>query len=96
MISSAILKTINTLPIEERMEVIEQVIRTIRLEELKKVQKKPKRTKNSDNPSPTGDPWFDDPLNIAIVMEGIQSAKDEKCMSVEESPVLSTIFSRYR
>ena len=96
MTASAILKTLNALPIEERMEVVEQVIHTIRLEELKKAQKKPKRKKNSDNPSPSGDPWFDDPLNIAIVMEGVQSAKDEKCVILEESPVLSAIFSKYR
>ena len=78
------------------MEVVEQVIRTIRLEELEKARKKPKRKKNSDNPSPSGDPWFDDPLNIATVMEGIQSAKEENCVSLEESPVLSAIFSKYR
>jgi len=96
MTSSTILKAINTLPIRERMEVVEQVIRTIRLEELKEVQKKPKRKKNPDNPSPSGDPWFDDPRNIAIVMEGIKSANEEKCVSVEESPVLSAIFSKYR
>ena len=68
MTSSVILKTINSLPIEERM----------------------------DNPTPSGDPWFDDPLNVAIVMEGIQSAKEEKCVSLDESPVLSAIFSKYR
>jgi len=96
MTSSAILETINTLPLDERMEVVEQVIRTIRLEGLEKAQKKPERKKNSDNPSPSGDPWFDEPLNIAIVMEGIQSTKEEKCVSVEESPVLSAIFSKYR
>lgn len=27
------------------------------------------------NPSPSGDPWFDDPENIAIVMEGIADRK---------------------
>ena len=96
MTSSAILKTINSLPIEERMEVVEQVIHTIRLEELKKVQKKPKQKKNANNPSPSGDPWFDDPLNIAVVMEGVQSAREEKCVSLDESPVLSAIFSKYR
>ena len=59
------------------MEVVEQVIRAIRLEEQKKVQKKPKRKKTPDNPSPSGDPWFDDPRNIAIVMAGIQSANED-------------------
>jgi hypothetical protein len=87
MTSSAILKAINTLPVAERMKIIEQVIRSIRLE-------KPKE--NRENPSPSGDPWFDDPRNIAIVKEGIKSAREENCVSVEESPILSAIFSKYR
>ena len=66
----------------ERMRLVEKVIRTIRLE-------KP------ESPSPSGDPWFDDPRNIAIVMEGIKSAQTEKCVSVEESPTLSAIFAKY-
>ena len=89
MTTTAILKAINALPTQERMKIIEQVIHTIRLETPKK------RKKNPDNPSPSGDPWFDDPRNMAIVMEGIKSAKEEKCVSVEESPVLSAIFSKY-
>ena len=74
MTPTAILEAINALPTDERMEIIEKVIHTIRLEGAKK----PKRKKKPDNPSPSGDPWFDDPRNIAIVMEGIQSAKEEK------------------
>ncbi len=48
-----------------------------------------------EGPSPSGDPWFDDPRNIAIVMEGIKSARDEKCVTIEESPTLSKIFAKY-
>ena len=92
MTTAAILKAINALPTDKRMEIIERVIHTIRLE----TPNKPRRKKNPDNPSPSGDPWFDDPRNIAIVMEGIKSAKEEKCESVEESPALSAIFSKYR
>lgn len=29
----------------------------------------------STNPSPSGDPWFDDPKNMASVMRGIEDAK---------------------
>ena len=65
MTMATILKAINTLPTKERMKIVEQVLRTIRLE-------KP------DNPSPSGDPWYDDPRNIAIVEEAIQSAKEDK------------------
>jgi len=52
------------------------VIRTIRLE-------KPEKP---ESPSPSGDPWFDDPRNIAIVMEGIKSANEDK----EKEIVLSS------
>ena len=93
MTSSAILKTINTLPIGERMEVVEQVIRTIRLEELKEVQKKPKRKRNPDNPSPSGDPWFDDPRNIAIVMEGIKSANEEQGIVLKSKEDIKNYFA---
>jgi hypothetical protein len=30
------------------------------------------------NPSPSGDPWFNDPKNIDSVMRGIENAKDGK------------------
>ena len=30
----------------------------------------------STNPSPSGDPWFDDPENMASVMRGIEDAKN--------------------
>ncbi|MBJ2184574.1 MAG: hypothetical protein JFR38_08730 [Muribaculaceae bacterium] len=29
----------------------------------------------SENPSPSGDPWFDDPENVASVMRGIEQMK---------------------
>ena len=65
MTKTAILKAINALPTKERIQIIERVARTIRLEA-------------SDSPSPSGDPWYDDPRNIAIVKEAIQSAKEDK------------------
>ena len=67
MTKAAILKAINALPTRERMQIVERVIRTIRLDE-----------KVSDSPSPSGDPWYDDPRNIAVVEEAIQSAKEGK------------------
>ena len=33
------------------------------------------RIEVSTNPSPSGDPWFDDPENMASVMRGIEDAK---------------------
>ena len=67
MTKAAILKAINALPTRERMQIVERVIRTIRLDE-----------KVSDSPSPSGDPWYDDPRNIAAVKEAIQSMRDRK------------------
>jgi len=92
MTTTAILKAINALPTAERMIIIEKVIRTIRLE---KPDSASPTGASPNGPSPSGDPWFDDPRNIAIVKEGIQSAKKEKCVSVEESPTLSAIFAKY-
>jgi hypothetical protein len=64
--------------------------------EVQSAPKRPKRKRNPDSPSPSGDPWFDDPQNIAIVKEAIQNAKEEKGVRVEECPTLSAIFSKYR
>ena len=35
----------------------------------------------STNPSPSGDPWFDDPENMASVMRGIEDAKQGRVTS---------------
>ena len=40
----------------------------------------------SENPSPSGDPWFDDPENMASVRRGIEDLKAGRCRaySMEE------------
>lgn len=40
----------------------------------------------NDNPSPSGDTWFDDPENMASVQRGISDMKAEntKAYSIEE------------
>ena len=40
--------------------------------------KEPKRKKKPDSPSPSGDPWYDDPRNVAAVMEAVQEMKEDK------------------
>ena len=67
MTKAAILKAINALPARERMQIVERVIRTIRLDE-----------EVSGSPSPSSDPWYDHPLNIAVLDEAIQRAKEGK------------------
>lgn len=32
-----------------------------------------------ENPSPSGDPWFDDPENLAMVQRGIEDMKAGRC-----------------
>lgn len=34
--------------------------------------------KLDDNPSPSGDTWFDDPDNLAMVLKGIEEIKEGK------------------
>lgn len=92
MTEAAILKAIHALPMHEQMKIIEQVIHSLRLTA---VSQPSSGNASPNSPSPSGDPWFDDPRNIAIVMEGIERAKNEKCVTVEESPALSAIFAKY-
>lgn len=35
-----------------------------------------------ENPSPSGDPWFDDPANVAAVMEGIEDARHGRVVTL--------------
>jgi len=88
MTTATILKTINALPIAERMIIIEKVIRTIRLEKPDSANPDSANPAGADpnSPSPSGDPWFDDPRNIAIVKDAIQSANEDK----EKNVVLKT------
>ena len=97
MTTATILKAINALPAKERLNIIEQIIHTMRLEEPEKPVKKPRGKNNPDNPSPSGDPWYDDPRNIAILDEAIRDLKEGKgkCVTVEECPALSAIFTKY-
>ncbi len=99
MTTSAILKAIHALPRNEQMKIVEKVIHSLRVEAPAKKPTTAKRTvkrkANPDNPSPSGDPWFDDPRNVAIVMDAIKKSKKGKCVTIEESPTLSKIFAKY-
>ncbi|KAA6328115.1 hypothetical protein EZS27_022961 [termite gut metagenome] len=41
--------------------------------------------KLSENPSPSGDIWFDDPENMASVMRGIEDVKAGKVTKIEDT-----------
>ena len=85
MTTAAILKAINALPTAERMRLIEKVIRTIRLEKPDSV--------NPTGPSPSGDPWFDDPRNVAIVKDAIQNADDGREIVLTSKEEIKNYFS---
>jgi len=56
-----------------------------------------KKSTNPLNPSPSGDPWWDDPRNAAMVAERVERAKrgEAKYVRMEDSPVLQRIFAEY-
>ncbi|KAA6330156.1 hypothetical protein EZS27_021108 [termite gut metagenome] len=41
--------------------------------------------KLSENPSPSGDTWFDDPENMASVMRGIEDIKAGRVTKIEDT-----------
>jgi hypothetical protein len=43
------------------------------------------KSSNPDNPSPSGDPWFDDPQNLKIVNEAVAEYKSGKSKGKEYS-----------
>ena len=85
MTTTAILKAINALTTAERMKIVEHVIRTIRVEMPRSETRS--RAKNLNNPSPSGDPWFDDPRNIAIVKEAIQGAEENEIVLASKKDI---------
>lgn len=46
-----------------------------------------------ENPSPSGDPWFNDPENIALVMRGIEDAKAGRGREVTAEEIRKMIKS---
>ena len=49
--------------------------------------------KNPNNPSPSGDPWYDDPRNVAAVKEAIQSAKGEDGIRLKSKEDITEYFA---
>ncbi len=82
MTTSAILKAIYALPIEEQMRIVEKVVHALRVDKAATPKRKMKKAKpdgtRPESPSPSGDPWYDDPRNVAIVMDAIKKSKNDK------------------
>ena len=54
-----------------------------------------KKSTNPLNPSPSGDPWWDDPRNVAEVDAGLRDLAAGRVIAMEDSPVLQRIFAEY-
>jgi hypothetical protein len=79
MKTATIINKICSLPREQRMFIVEKVIHSIRKDENSSEKgKKPM----PNNPSPSGDPWFDDPQNLAMLNERVREMKDGKISAV--------------
>ena len=56
----------------------------------------PRKAKNPNNPSPSGDPWFDNPQNLAMVEKAIKKIENSntKRYSKKESETWDDFFDR--
>lgn len=46
------------------------------------------------NPSPSNDPWFDNPKNVAAVTRGIEDLKQKKVVSMNLGESLDDFLNR--
>ena len=54
-----------------------------------------KKSKNPLNPSPSGDPWWDDPRNVAHVDEGLRDLAAGRVIREEDFTELQEMFVKY-
>ena len=62
------------------------------------VPRKEKRSTNPLNPSPSGDPWWDDPRNAAMVAERFARIErgEAQFVRIEDSPEVQELFAMCR
>ena len=60
--------------------------------------RKEKKSKNPLNPSPSGDPWWDDPRNAAMVAERVARIErgEAQFVRIEDSPAVQELFAMCR
>jgi hypothetical protein len=97
MKTATIINKICSLPKKQRMLIVEKVIHSIRKDENSSEKEKKPMPQNPNNPSPSGDPWFDDPRNLAMLNERIREMKDgkEKPVRMEDSPIIQSFLAKY-
>ena len=49
-----------------------------------------KKSTNPLNPSPSGDPWWDDPRNVAKVDAGLRDIAAGRVVTEEDSPIIQS------
>ena len=55
---------------QKDLKIIKAFLKAVEVP-FEKLKKKP----NPNNPSPSGDPWFDDPRNLAMVEKGLEDVR---------------------
>jgi hypothetical protein len=97
MTTAALLKEINLLPVNDRLVLAEKIIHSVHQES---VSVKPKRKKfppNPNNPSPSGDPFWDNPANLAMLTERICDIEEGRATFVDEDdPEIQAFFASAR
>jgi len=54
----------------------------------------PRKSKNPNNPSPSGDPWFDDPRNLAYLKNRIETSKTDKHYIIGKNQSVREFFDK--
>ncbi|MDR3108093.1 MAG: hypothetical protein LBU65_00190 [Planctomycetaceae bacterium] len=93
---SDILDNIGTLSTEQKMFIVEKIIHSARKDGGFSKKRKQVKSTNPDNPSPSGDTWFDDPENLRSVYEGIHQVREGKGIRLEDCESLQKIFAKCR
>jgi len=53
------------------------------------------KVKTFNNPSPSGDTWFDDPQNVAYLEDRIESSKNDRHYIIDENQNVREFFKNY-
>ena len=54
----------------------------------------PRKAKNPNSPSPSGDPWFDDPQNLAYLKNRIETSKTDKHYIIDKNQSVREFFDK--
>ena len=52
------------------------------------------KEKKSNNPSPSGDTWFDDPKNLAYLQKKIKASKNDNHYIIQENESVREFFDK--